>query len=154
MTPARTDQRIPTASGLWDRWLVAVLVVVLAYSALLVVRGSVADEVFSRLGFGMAGTGIDSTAGRRHVLLVYGVLGATMIGWAVLLLAVVTGPLRRREPWAWLAVTGSVGCWFALDSGLSLALGSPAHAAFNVVFLVAVAPPLIGLARPRSRDQA
>ena len=147
------DGQVPAASGRWDRWLVTVLVAVLAYAGLLVVHGSLADALFSRLGFGMAGTGIDSAAGRRHVLLIYGVLGATMIGWSLLLLAVVTGPLRRREPWAWRAVIGSVGGWFLLDSGFSLAIGSPAHAIFNVVFLAAVAPPLVGLARSGQRSQ-
>jgi len=76
------------------------LVGVLGYACLLVVRGGVPAEMFDRLGFGMTASGIVEAAGRAHVLLVYGVLGAVLIGWMALLLAVVLGPLRRREPWA------------------------------------------------------
>jgi hypothetical protein len=140
-------------STLWDRWLVAAILAVLAYSGLLVVGGGIAGEVFARLGFGMTDAGIESRSARGYVLLVYGVLGAVMIGWCLLLLAVVAGPLRRREPWAWRAVAGSLTCWFLVDTSLSLAVGFPTHALFNTVFAVAVAVPLAGLRGRTPLDQ-
>lgn len=142
-TPVSDSPAAPPT--LWDRWVVAAILAVLAYSVLLVTGGGVASEVFARLGFGMSDAGITSASARGYVLLIYGVLGAVMIGWGVLLLAVVMGPLRRRQRWAWLAVTGSVTSWFLVDTTLSLAAGFPAHALFNLVFVAAVIPPLASL---------
>jgi hypothetical protein len=135
----------PEPRTLWDRWLTVAILVVLAYSALLVAAGGVASEVFTRLGFGMTEAGVESPSARGYVLLLYGILGAVLIGWGVLLLAVVEGPLRRRQRWAWLAVTASLTCWFLVDTSLSLAVGFPTHALFNLAFVAAVTPPLAGL---------
>jgi hypothetical protein len=141
------DQRGPTPGPplLWDRLTTAVVVGVLGYACLLVVRGSVPAAMFDRLGFGMTASGIVDAPARRHVLLVYGILGAVLIGWMVLLLAVVLGPLRRRERWAWNAVTLSMTLWFLVDTTFSLAVGSSAHAVFNVPFAAAIGVPLAAL---------
>ena len=93
------DRRDPAPGPpvLWDRLAATAVVGVLGYACLLVVRGAVPAGMFDRLGFGMTASGIVAAPARDHVLLVYGVLGAVLIGWMVLLLAVVLGPLRRRE---------------------------------------------------------
>lgn len=138
----------PTPSG-WDRWLAAVVVGVAAYGAALVVRGGVPAALFELLGFGMAASGITGGPPQTYVLLIYGVLGAVLIGWMLLLLAVVRGPLLRRERWAWNAVATSTTAWFLADTTFSLAIGSPAHALFNLAFATALAIPLAAL-RPLS----
>lgn len=117
------------------------------YGAVLVVRGTAAAALFDRLGFGMTAGGITGGPARAYVLFVYGVLGAVLVGWMLLLLAVVRGPLRRRERWAWNAVAASMTAWFLADTTLSLALGFPAHALFNIGFAAAVAAPLIAVGR-------
>lgn len=43
----------------------------------------------------------------------------------------------------------SIGAWFAVDTGFSLAIGSWQHALFNVPFALLLGVPL-ALARPRS----
>lgn len=135
-------------TGRWDVVLCVVLGAVAAYALALVVTGlTVADEVFDRLGFGPDDGGIVSSAGRDHLRLVYGVLGAVIFGWVVALAALVVGPLGRREAWAWWAIVGAVTSWFVLDTGLSLVLGFAGHAAFNVVFAVALALPLWAIRR-------
>lgn len=141
------DQHGPTSGPtlLWDRLTVTAVIGVLGYACLLIVRGSVPAAMFDRLGFGMTASGITGPPARSHVLLIYGVLGAVMIGWMVLLLAVVVGPLRRRERWAWNAVTLSMTLWFLADTTLSLVLDSPTHAVFNVPFAAAVGVPLAAI---------
>lgn len=131
----------------WDRWMLTVIALVTGYALLLVLRGGWPGMAFERLGFGMAAAGITGGPAREYVLFVYGVLGAVIAGWMVLLAAVVIGPLRRREAWAWWAVAGSLGGWFVLDTGFSLAVGSPAHALFNVGFVVAMGLPVAMLRR-------
>lgn len=137
-----------THERLWDRWLLTVLALVTGYAALLVLRGAWPGALFDRLGFGMATAGITGGQARAFVLFSYGVLGAVIVGWMVLLAAVALGPLRRREPWAWWAVVASVSVWFGLDTGFSLAVGSPEHAAFNAIFLVAMGLP-VAMLRPQ-----
>lgn len=123
------------------------LVAVTGYGAVLVVRGSVAAELFDRLGFGPSAAGITTDAGTAHLRLVYGVLGAVLIGWMLLLWALARGPLRRRQRWAWTAMTTSVTAWFLIDTTFSLAIGATAHAVFNLSFAAGLGIPLAGLHR-------
>lgn len=137
---------------LWDRWLQSVLVCVLVYSTVLVVSGRTAGRLFDLLGFGMREAGIPSGgSAEQHVLLVYGVLGSVLIGWMTTLLLIARGPLRQRDPWAWTAFASVFPLWFVIDTTFSLAVGARTHALFNIVFLLAVAPPLVGM-RAQLRD--
>lgn len=142
-----THDRAAASSTLWDRWLATVLVAVIGYGAVLVVRGSAVLPVFDWLGFGPRVAGITADPAVDHVLLIYGVLGAVLLGWMLLLLAVARGPLLRRQRWAWTAMTTCVSAWFVIDSGFSLAIGATEHAMFNLGFAAALGIPLIGLRR-------
>lgn len=133
--------------SVWDRWLATVILGIAVYGGILVVGGTVPDALFDRLGFGMADGGITGGPPQTYVLFISGVLGAVLIGWMLLLLAVARGPLLRRERWAWRAVAVCFAVWFLVDTGFSLAIGSPAHALFNVGFAAAVGIPLAALRR-------
>ncbi len=135
-----------TRSGPWDRLLLAVVVAVTLYAVGLVVFGLVlGDQVFERLGFGPGDGSIVGDAPREYVQLVYGILGAVIVGWMITIGAIVVGPLRRREPWAWSAIVTALAVWLALDTGLSLILGFVGHALFNVAFALALAFPLAAI---------
>jgi hypothetical protein len=73
------------------------------------------------------------------------VLGAVMAGWSVLMIQLVRGPLREGSRWAWLFMVRSLVLWFVLDTGMSIVLGYPTHALFNVPFAVALGVPLLSL---------
>lgn len=128
----------------WIRWLEVVLVGVLAYSLLLVVAGSVAGSLFSALGFGPP-EAIDTDEVRSYLRLPYMVLGAVLAGWTSMMLQLVRGPLRDGATWVVPLVTRSLALWFALDTGMSLVLGHPTHALFNLSFGAALAIPLAKL---------
>lgn len=128
----------------WIRWLEVVLVVVLAYSLLLVAAGSVAGSLFSVLGFGPPDA-IDTDEVRSYLRLPYMVLGAVLGGWALTMLQLVRGPLRDGALWVVRLMASSVALWFVLDTGMSLVLGYPTHALFNLSFGVALAFPLLKL---------
>ncbi len=135
----------PDDTSLWDRVLVGVLVAVALYALVLVVAGLwLGDAVFDKLGFG-PDDGDIADSQRDYVRLVYGILGAVIVGWMATLGAIAAGPLRRRETWAWWAVAAAALAWFVLDTGLSLVLGYVGHALFNVVFALALAVPLAGI---------
>lgn len=60
--------------SVWIRWLEVALAVVIVYSLLLVVAGSVAGSLFSTLGFGPPDA-IDTVEVRSYLRLPYMVLG-------------------------------------------------------------------------------
>lgn len=125
----------------WLGWLQVVLVAVLGYAILLVVAGPVAATLFSLFGFGPPPS-IDTGEVRAYLALPTMVLGAVLAGWASLMLALVRGPLREGARWVLPAMSRSLVLWFVLDTGMSIALGFPAHALFNVPFAVALGIPL------------
>lgn len=131
------------------RALEVVLVVVGAYALAMIVLGSTVNRAFDALGFGVGDYAATAAGPRAYALLLQGVIGAVIVGWVLLLLAVVRHGLGPDPdgPW-WAAVVTSVAAWFVLDTGFSLAVGSWQHAAFNLAFALAIAVPLAVL-RPR-----
>jgi len=123
------------------KWLEVVLFLVLFYSLLLVVAGAAAGSLFAWFGFGPEES-IDTDAVRDYLLLPYMVLGAVMAGWAFLMIQIVRGPLKEGSTWAWAFLVRSLSLWFVLDTGMSLALGYPMHAVFNLPFALALGIPL------------
>ena len=115
----------------WQRWLVTtcflfagVGVVVATLNTLFVFDAWNAgiDAVFGNDG----PVGPEATRVKTFLL---GPLGATILGSYILCGFVAAGPFKRRESWAWWAITLSLLAWFALDSAVSIAHG----AWFNVV---------------------
>ena len=125
-------------------WLQVVLAGVFAYSLVLVFAGRIAGSLFAWLGFGPDDS-IDTDAVRDYLQLPFMVLGAVMAGWSVLMIQLVRGPLRDGSRWAWLMLVQSLVLWFSLDTGMSLVLGYPTHALFNVPFAIALGIPLLSL---------
>jgi hypothetical protein len=128
----------------WIIWLQIVLAMLLGYSLVLVFAGSVAGAWFSALGFGPP-EGASAPEVRDYLKLPFMVLGAVMAGWTVMMIQIVRGPLREGSAWALSVLISSLVVWFVLDTGMSLALGFPLHALFNVPFALALAIPLIKL---------
>ena len=126
------------------KWLEVVLFLVLIYSLLLVFAGTTAGSLFSWFGFGPEKS-IDTAAVRDYLRLPYMVLGAVMTGWVFLMIQIVRGPLTEGSAWAWTFLVRSLLLWFILDTGMSLVLGYPMHALFNIPFAIALGIPLVRL---------
>ena len=126
------------------KWLEVVLILVLIYSLLLVFAGTTAGSLFSWFGFG-PNESIDTDAVRDYLRLPYMVLGAVMAGWAFLMIQIVRGPLKEGSTWAWTFLIQSLSLWFILDTAMSLVLGYPMHALFNLPFALALGIPLVRL---------
>lgn len=131
------------------KWLEIVLAAVFLYSILLVFAGSFAGSLFSWFGFGPSKS-IDTSEVRDYLLLPYMVLGAVMSGWVFLMLLLVRGPLKDGSVWARKFLIQSLSLWFVLDTSMSIVLGYPTHALFNIPFAVALGIPLYLLGRQRT----
>lgn len=124
------------------KWLQLVLGAVFVYSLLLVFKGSVAGSLFSWFGFG-PNEAIDTSEVQDYLLLPYMVLGAVMAGWVFLMILIVRGPLKDGSLWARRFLIQSILLWFILDTSMSVVLGYPTHALFNVPFALALSIPLV-----------
>ncbi len=134
---------------LWINWLLAACTGAGAFGLAMVLLPGPVESFFNWMVFGSTETpAAFSSEAAEYSRFVYGVLGAVMAGWMALIAAVVTGPLRAGERWAWLAVAASLGGWFVVDTAHSLVTGFPENAIFNVLFALALAPPLVAT-RPR-----
>jgi hypothetical protein len=141
---ATTTQR-PTGA---ITYLTAVAGSVIVFAALMMVTRLVTDGLFNWMFFGETGEPAGFSADAvDYYRVIYGVLGAVMIGWFLLVLWVVRGPLASGVAGAWGALVLSVGGWFAIDSIFSLASGFSENAVLNLLFLAAFAPGL-WLTRP------
>lgn len=141
----RDHSNSPTPlSSRWIDWLQVVLFLVLAYALLLVFAGSIAGSLFSWFGFGPDDS-IDTDDVRDYLRLPYMVLGAVLAGWTATLIQLVRGPLRDGARWVLPVIVRSLTLWFVLDTGMSLVLGHPTHALFNVPFGIALTVPLVKL---------
>lgn len=124
------------------KWLQLVLGAVFIYSLLLVFKGSVAGSLFSWFGFG-PNEAIDTNELQDYLLLPYMVLGAVMAGWVFLMILIVRGPLKDGSLWARKFLIQSLSLWFILDTSMSVVLGYPTHALFNIPFALALGIPLV-----------
>jgi hypothetical protein len=131
------------------KWLQLVLGAVFIYSLLLVFKGSVAGSLFSWFGFG-PNEAIDTSEVQDYLLLPYMVLGAVMAGWVFLMILIVRGPLKDGSLWARKFLIQSLSLWFVLDTTMSLVLGYPEHALFNIPFAIALGIPLYLLRSQRA----
>ena len=134
---------------IWITWLQVVLGLLLVYALVLVFAGSVAGDLFAAFGFGPSDS-IDTDEVRGYLKLPFMVLGAVMAGWAFTMIQIVRGPLRDGSPWALPILTRSLLLWFVLDTGMSMVLGYPTHALFNVPFAIALGVPLVASRKGRS----
>jgi hypothetical protein len=117
-------------SRFWIGWLRAVSVFFFLQSCYWAVSGrfdpfGIYDGAMARALFGADALPADAERSFRFALAPF---GATSAAYFLLQLALVHFALARGERWAWWAVFGAFGFWFALDSALSLAHG----ARFNV----------------------
>ena len=124
------------------KWLQLVLGAVFIYSLLLVFKGSVAGSLFSWFGFG-PNEAIDTSEVQDELLLPSMVLGAVMAGWVFLMILIVRGPLKDGSLWARKFLIQSLSLWLILDTSMSVVLGYPTHALFNVPFALALGIPLV-----------
>jgi hypothetical protein len=78
---------------------------------------------------------------------VYGAWGATVIGWGVMVAALVRFAFSRREAWAWWAMVVGMGAWYVVDTAISAVNGVWVNVILNTVLMVMFAIPLAATCR-------
>lgn len=130
---------------LCHRWILVISGIVIVFGVLMAIfnQSAIFDLFNNQIDPVFWGDTPPPEAYAQHQGWVYGVLGATMAGWGLMLFFIVKYPFRQREKWAWTATTTSLGCWYLLDTAISLYFGVVFNAVFNTLLLLLVLPPLV-----------
>ncbi|MGE0683611.1 MAG: hypothetical protein AB7P69_22275 [Candidatus Binatia bacterium] len=73
----------------------------------------------------------------------FGVLGTTMAGAALMQVFVIRFPFKNREPWAWWGLLLALLIWAIPDTIISLYFGIVPNALFNTLPIIAGLCPLL-----------
>jgi len=106
----------------WQRWLVSISLLIVVFGVMMAVLGGTAafdivDNQVNTVYWDVEHLDSDTEEFQQWV---YGVMGATMAGWGVMMSLVARVPFQRKERWAWNAIAYSVALWFVIDSYVSL----------------------------------
>ncbi len=73
----------------------------------------------------------------------YGVWGATIAGWGIILAYIARFPFSQKERWAWNCLVFGLLVWFVLDTSLSFFYRVYFNIAFNSALLVLAMLPVV-----------
>lgn len=73
----------------------------------------------------------------------YGLLGAMVASWGLLIAFLAHFPFKARESWSWSCLAISIALWFTVDTSLSLFHGVNINSISNCIWLVLLALPLL-----------
>jgi uncharacterized BrkB/YihY/UPF0761 family membrane protein len=129
----------------WRRWLMAVSLIIIAFGAVIALLSwSPLFSVFNWLVNGTFWPGtLPDASTQSYQLWVYGMLGATMVGWGIFLAYITRFPFAKKEKWSWDCIALGVAAWFAIDTAVSAYVGAYFNVAINLLLLVLVALPLV-----------
>lgn len=82
-------------------------------------------------------------AATRFKSWVYGVLGAVLAGWGVLIVFWAVYPFQSKEPWAWNGLALGLLLWYLPDTLISIKYQVYFNVFFNTFLLVILILPLI-----------
>lgn len=129
---------------IWQRWLLTVSVLVLLFGIDMMLIPNLVQQLFDFILFGSErSTDIYGPAAYEYIVFIYGVVGAVMVGWMVLMIMIVRGPFKQGDVFGWNAVAYSAVSWFVLDSVFSAAAGFPENILLNTGFIVLFIIPLV-----------
>ena len=78
----------------------------------------------------------------NHINWIYGVLGAVMIGWGLVIAMLGYRLIKEDLNWVWNIIIASVTIWFIIDTGISIHYCVLENAILNTVVLVLTAIPV------------
>jgi len=129
---------------IWRYWLMTATIALMGFGMVTIAFPVLTKQAFSFLIFGNASvTDRFGTEASRYLSFVYGVLGATIVGWGLTILLVIKGPFSEGKRIGWLIIAVPLLVWFVLDSGYSLFSGYASNIVLNAGLLVLFAVPLV-----------
>jgi len=131
----------------WRKWFVAVSAGMVAMGLGLAVigltpaMGLITDLYNPSFWFGE----VDDPGIRQFQTFAFGVMGALMAGWGTMSLGLGLHAMKERARWSWVFAVDSIAIWFVVDCAMSWASGAMVNIVGNSIFLLLLAPPLLGM---------
>jgi hypothetical protein len=131
--------------GFWQKWLVVVSILIVVAGVLLALfSGSVFFDLLNPLiNPAFWGTTPIGESAAKFQKFVYGILGATMAGWAIFMAFIAQNAFRKKEKWASDSLLVGMLAWYVLDTGISAYYAVYANVIANTAFLILVLLPVI-----------
>ncbi len=144
MVKGKGDDPVPSFS-FWQRWLLVCGIMIAVFGIVMaLVSGTPLFDVFNRqIDPAFWGTNAVGDAARQFQQWIYGVWGATIAGWGILLTFIARYPFARKERWAWNCIVFGLLVWFVLDTSLSFFYKVYFNVAFNTGLLVVAMLPVV-----------
>jgi len=73
---------------------------------------------------------------------IYGVLGATMVGWGIFIAFIAAFPFKKREKWSRNCITIGILSWYILDTFISLKANVKFNAIGNTILAIIILMPI------------
>ena len=126
----------------WQRWLFGVGIYLAVFGAVLAFfpHSALIDWAFNNQINPLFNLTSD---GLRFQAWIYGVLGATMGGWGMMIAFMAHFPFRRKEPWAWNGLVTALSFWFIVDQIISGYHGVIFNMVFNTLLYTVLILPLL-----------
>lgn len=119
----------------WKNWLIIINLVTICIGLLIAFAGN--SFLFEIHNEETSHTYFDGQAPSGKMMAfknwLFGIIGATIVGFHTLIVYIARYPFARRERWARNAIALAMTAWFLLDSALSISFG-----AFYNVYLINV----------------
>lgn len=129
----------------WQRWLFVVSIIIAAAGVLMTLFSGSAlfDLLNQQINPTFWGTASPGEHAAKFQQFVYGILGATMAGWAIIIAFIARYPFHNKEKWASDGLLVGMLVWYVLDTGLSAYHAVYVNAIANTAFLLLVLLPVV-----------
>ncbi len=134
-----------TSFSFWQKWLLIVSLAVSVFGVTMaLLSGTSLFALFNRqIDPAFWGTNAVGDSAKQFQQWIYGVWGATIAGWGIVLTYIAHHPFNRKERWSWSCLVLGLLVWFVLDTSLSVFYKVYFNAAFNTILLVLAGLPLM-----------
>jgi len=130
----------------WQKWFFVTTLIVIVYGLGLAFFGQ--TDFFNYLLNNQINTAFWGTTQATEDILkfqrfIYGVLGAVVAGWGIVLAFVASYPFKKEEKWVWISLVLGMCVWYITDTGFSVYYKAYSNALINTLLLIIVGIPLI-----------
>lgn len=134
-----------TSFPFWQRWLLFVSIIISVFGVMMVfLSGTPLFDVFNRqIDPAFWGASAVENVSKQFQHWMYGVWGATIAGWGVILTYIAYYPFNRKERWSWNSLVFGLLIWFVLDTSLSALYKVYFNVIFNTILLVLAGLPVV-----------
>jgi len=125
----------------WQKWLLVSGIIVSIFGISMVLNIN-SEKFNSLIDPAFWGNETPNIQVRNFQQWVYGVLGATMAGWGILIAFIAAIPFKKKEKWSRNCIIAGILSWYILDTFISLKANVEFNAIGNTVLVIIILMPI------------